>query len=81
MSTIWFYLYVESNEQNKLTKWKQIHGYREQTNSYQMGEGWGLYEKVKGLSKEKKETLIGTNNSMVTARRKGMRKIGEDIAV
>ena len=46
-----------------------------------MGEGWGLYEKVKGLSKEKKETLIGTNNSMVTARRKGMRKIGEDIAV
>ena len=39
-STIQFHLYVESNEQNKLTKQRQRHGYMEQTDSCQGGGGW-----------------------------------------
>ena len=44
-----FHSYVESDEQNKLTKYKQTHRYKEQTDSCQRGgalRGWG--GKVKG---------------------------------
>ena len=43
-NTIWYHLYVESKKYNKLvniTKKKQTHRYREQTSSYQWGEGNG----------------------------------------
>ena len=40
-----------SNEQIKLTKWRQSHAYREQTDSCQRGLG----KKGEGLSKKKKK--------------------------
>ena len=50
---------MESNGQSKITKWKQSHGYREQTNSCQRRRVWGLVGRVKGLSKEKKGKTHG----------------------
>ena len=44
------FTYVESNEQNKLTKYTQTKRYREQIDSYQRGGDWG--EKVKGIKKK-----------------------------
>ena len=45
-------LILESNEQNKLRKWRQTHGYREQTDSCQRGgELRGWVKKVKVSSK------------------------------
>ena len=46
---------MESNEQNKLTKWRQSHGYKEQTGSCQRGGGWGLGEKDEGIKQRKKK--------------------------
>ena len=56
---------MESNEQNKLTnKQKQTH--REQTDSCQRGAALlSWVNKLKGLRKKKKKTLIDTDNSMV----------------
>ena len=68
---------MESNGQSKITKWKQSHGYREQTNSCQRRRVWGLVGRVKGLSKEKKEKLMDTDNTMVTARGKWVGKVEE----
>ena len=48
---------MEYSEQNKLTKWSQSHGYREQTDSCQRGGVGGWMRRVKGLSKEKKSLI------------------------
>ena len=43
-NTVWYHLYVESKKYNKqmnITKQKQIHRYREQTNGYQWEDGSG----------------------------------------
>ena len=62
---------MESNEQNKLTnKQKQTH--REQTDSCQRGAALlSWVNKLKGLSKKKRKTLIDTDNSMVITIGKG----------
>ena len=48
-------LILESNEQNKLRKWRQTHGYREQTDSCHRGGFGGLVIRAKGFSKEKQK--------------------------
>ena len=57
---IWFHLHMESNEQNKLTKQKQTNGYREQADSYQSEEGWGLGESGERI-KQRKQRLMDTD--------------------
>ena len=59
---------MESKEQNKQTKFKQTHRYREQTDSCQRGRG--LHEEVKGI---KEQNLIDMVKSMVLTRGKGRR--------
>ena len=39
---------MESNEGNKLTKWRQTHGYREQTDEGGLGSGEGIKQRKKG---------------------------------
>ena len=49
-NTIWFHLNVESKIQNKQTRQKQTHRYRERTDGHQTGENWRRWvKKVKGL--------------------------------
>ena len=60
---------MESNEQNKLTKWTQTHGYREETESCQRRRRWGLG--VKGEEIKQNNNNSDTDKSMVIARRKG----------
>ena len=52
-----FHLYVESNEHNKLTKYKQTRRHREQMDSCQRRAVWGLGEKIKVLSKRNKTKI------------------------
>ena len=43
-NTVWFHIYVESKKQGKWTnmkKQKQSYRYREQTDGWQRGRGWG----------------------------------------
>ena len=70
----WFHLYVESNEQNKLTKLKKTHRYRKQSVSCYSREGLGGWvKKVKGLRKNKiKKHFIDTDNNMMITRGKGV---------
>ena len=69
-STIWLHSYVYSNEQNQLTN--KIEADSENRLTAVRGEGVeSLDEKVKGLSKKQKTTLIDTDNIMVVTRRKG----------
>ena len=42
---------------NKITKWRQTHRHREQSNSCQRRGSWGLGESVKGLSIENKRLM------------------------
>ena len=59
-----------SNEQNQLTN--KIEADSENRLTAVRGEGVeSLDEKVKGLSKKQKTTLIDTDNIMVVTRRKG----------
>ena len=54
------HLYMESNEQTELTKWRHTRGYREQTDSCQRGGIGGWVRRVKGLSKKKKDAWTQT---------------------
>ena len=62
---------MESSEQNKLTKWIRLVD-TENISTAVRGEAVGDWvRRVKRLSKEIKERLMDTDNSMVTARGKG----------
>ena len=46
---------MESNEQNKLTKWGQTNGYREQTDCFQGREPCGLGKEAEGIKQQPKK--------------------------
>ena len=47
-NSTWSNSYVESKNQSKQNKWKQIHGYREQLGSCQQGRTEGVAEVDEG---------------------------------